>query len=163
MRVARGIVAFGIAFCVPGCGWGSLDPAPPPAFAGLRRTADGRFELRYRLCAPAVHRLELHEARPGEVIEDSPLLWRIDATGEAGSSGRVLVGTVPPGFREQTPLTRDLAGVSGVSVLLDGPGRKAGVSLRTANASTEAYAVDRDRPMSPGEFDRAERRACEYS
>ncbi len=164
MHPVPGVVALGILVAgVSGCGGGGFDPAPPPAFAGLRRVSAGTWELRYRLCAPAVARIELREAGSGGAVEDLPLLWRIDAQGDADPSGRVTVGLSPPGFRQQTPLTRDLATVPEVIVSLEGGGRDVGVQLHPAHASTEAYAVNRDRPMSIEEFDHAFDRACRNS
>lgn len=164
MHSVPGVVALGILVAgVSGCGAGGFDPAPPPAFAGLRRVSGGTWELRYRLCAPAVARIELREARSSGAVEDLPLLWRIDAQGDADPSGQVTVGVAPPGFRLQTPLTRDLAAVSQVIVRLEGGARDVGVLLDPTHASTDAYAVDRNRPMSIEEFDRTFVRACRNS
>lgn len=156
---ARTIVAVGAALLVA-CG---VDPAPPPATAGLLRTPDGGFQLEYRLCAPAVERLELREATPGEAIDSAPLLWSIEATGPAEPRGVVVVGRVPRGYREVAPLRRSLADVQHLSVVLDGPGRHVGVALRPADASTDRYAVDSDEPLEPGDFHQRLAKACDDS
>jgi hypothetical protein len=106
----------GLALAIPAC-----DELPGIEAIGVQRNHAGSgIEIIKAMCpGDRVTRVSLILA-PGGVPNDSEsgILWKI--TSEAGSTqDSYVVGTTPPGFVEEVPLSRSLTATQGLAATID--------------------------------------------